>query len=174
MRTSLSRLTAPLAALPLILLSAGCLGTDVAGPVDPQDLTFATSLGVDLDAMTITASGLYWQDELAGEGNPAEYGNVLTLDYSLWLHDGRLVESTTSGDGVPLLVDGIAGNPPETGGWNQLIPGMREGLIGMRIGGRRLLVIPSHLAYGPYGAGPIPRYATVVFRIELLTNSSAD
>jgi len=148
-------------ALPFSLLMGALLlsacGDDPAGPVDPTELRFATGLGVNLDEMTLTASGLYYQDEVVGEGAEVTPGSTVTVDYSGWLHNGQLFDSTV-GDS-PYTVQNI-GNGNVIAGWN-------EGLIGMHVGGRRLLVIPSHLGYGKRGSGPIPPYATLVFRVTV-------
>jgi FKBP-type peptidyl-prolyl cis-trans isomerase len=53
-------------------------------------------------------------------------------------------------------------------GAGRVIPGWEEGVAGMKVGGRRALIIPSALAYGPTGSGPIPADATLVFVVDLL------
>jgi FKBP-type peptidyl-prolyl cis-trans isomerase FkpA len=138
--------------LAALLSTAGCLG-DAAGPVDPTDLTFATALGVNLAEMTLTSSGLYYKDEVVGTGAVAQAGFDASVAYTGWLHTGQQFDSgifTVERIGVANVIEG----------WN-------EGLQGMRVGGRRLLVIPSHLAYGPSGRGVIPPHATLVFRVEI-------
>jgi FKBP-type peptidyl-prolyl cis-trans isomerase len=140
--------------LAVLLSTAGCLG-DAEGPVDPTDLTFATSLGVNLAEMTKTTSGLYYKDEVVGTGTQAQAGFGVSVAYTGWLHNGQQFDS------------GVF--PIQRLGFGEVIAGWDEGIPGMRVGGRRLLVIPSHLAYGPSGAGNgvIPPYATLVFRTEL-------
>lgn len=170
MRHSIMQLPARLCALMLLAALTACDGKDPIGPVSLEDTNFASELGIDLSAMTVTSTGLYIQDELVGEGEPAEYGDVLTVEYTGWLHDGRLFDSSEIEGRSPLIIDGIDGNPTAgNAGWNDLIAGWREGMIGMRPGGKRLLVVPHHLAYGASGADSIPPYANLVFRIELLT-----
>jgi FKBP-type peptidyl-prolyl cis-trans isomerase len=57
---------------------------------------------------------------------------------------------------------------PVTLGAGQVIPGFEQGILGMHAGGRRMVVIPSDLGYGPNGQGPIPGGATLVFIIDLV------
>lgn len=170
MRNSVMQLPARLCALMLLAALTACDGEDPLGPVSLEDTNFASELGIDLSAMTVTSTGLYILDEVVGEGEPAEYGDVLSVEYSGWLHDGRLFDSSELEGRSPLLVAGLEGNTAAgNAGWNDLIAGWREGMIGMRPGGKRLLVVPHHLAYGASGADSIPPYANLVFRIELLT-----
>lgn len=128
--------------------------------MDPAELTFAPELGVDLSTMTRTASGLYVKDEVVGTGEQARARDLVTVHYTGWLHDGR--QFSTSRDGSPPF--------SATLGVGDLIRGWDEGLPGLRVGGHRLLVIPSHLGYGSSGAaGIVPPHATLVFRVELLS-----
>ena len=143
------------ALLPLLVVLAGCLGDDAI--TDPKDLTFAPELGVNLSAMTLTPSGLYYQDQVVGTGAVATLGSSVTVDYTGWLHTGRQFDTSTGRSPLPIQALGSG----------EVIPGWDEGLLGMRVGGKRLLVIPPHLAYGSSSAGIIPPYATLVFRVDL-------
>jgi FKBP-type peptidyl-prolyl cis-trans isomerase len=127
--------------------------TPASGP-----LTFAPQLGVDLNAMTKTPSGLAYKDTKAGTGAIAKAGQTATVHYTGWLPDGTKFDSSRDG-GKPFQFSLGAG---------QVIKGWDEGVAGMHVGGRRLLVIPPSLGYGPGGAGPIPPNATLVFDVELL------
>jgi peptidylprolyl isomerase len=132
--------------------------TGPTGPVDPEDLEFAPALGVDLSQMTKTPEGLYYQDLLDGAGSGAADGDVLLVHYTVWLHDGTKIDSSFD-----------FGQPFEfTLGAGEVIPGWDLGLQGMKQGGKRKLVIPSGLAYGSSGSGPVPRYATLVFDVDLV------
>ncbi len=142
--------------MPFLFLLASCLG-DAPSPVDPEDLTFASELGVNLSAMTLSPTGLYYQDQVVGTGAVATVGSSVTVDYTGWLHSGRQFDSSTGQ--APFAIASL--------GSGRVIAGWDEGLNGMRVGGRRLLVIPSHLAYGASGSGTIPPYATLVFRVDL-------
>lgn len=142
-------------ALGLIPLASGC-GTDPTGAKDPTKLVFAPFLGVNLDEMTKTASGLYYQDLVVGDGETAMAGDSVTVHYTGWLHDGTQFDSSVGGNPVTFDLDG-------------LIAGWREGIPGMKVGGKRKLVVPPALGYGKQGYPPlIPKNATLVFDIELL------
>ena len=123
------------------------------------DAGFAPELGVDLDAMTQTASGLQYQDLTVGDGAIAQAGDSVSVHYTGWLTDGTKFDSSVD-RGDPFKFHLGAG---------QVIPGWDEGVAGMRVGGQRKLVIPPELGYGDRGAGGvIPGGATLVFDVELL------
>lgn len=114
---------------------------------------------VDSAALTKTASGLQYQDVAAGSGAEARDGQVAVVHYTGWLTDGTKFDSSRD-RGEPFSFPIGAG---------QVIPGWDEGVAGMKVGGRRKLVIPSNLGYGDMGAPPvIPPGATLVFDVELL------
>jgi FKBP-type peptidyl-prolyl cis-trans isomerase len=144
----------------LIAMAVGC-GPDDATVIppaqDPADLTYAAELAVDLASMTKSASGLYWQDLYEGGGSVARPGRTVTVEYTMWLHDGVRVRGSDSGP------------PPSFAlGSNEILPAWNEGIEGMREGGRRKLVAPTHLAFGAAGSGAIPPNATLVMTLELL------
>jgi len=129
--------------------------------VDPTALTYAPELGIDFSEMERHPSGLYFRDDVEGEGEEAESGNPVSVHYTGYHPDGRVFDSSREGDQPFSIILGIG----------QVIPGWDEGLQGMREGGRRTLVIPPYLAYGPEGAGGgiIPPNAVLVFDVELVT-----
>jgi FKBP-type peptidyl-prolyl cis-trans isomerase len=137
------------------LAFAAC-GNAVA-PLTNED--FAPELNVDLETMTQTSSGLYYQDITAGSGEVAVVGDVVSVHYEGFLPNGTKFDSSRD-----------LGTPLEfTLGSSRLIAGFNEGIAGMRVGGMRKLVIPPSLAYGEQGVPPtIPENATLVFDIELL------
>jgi len=145
----------------VLLFLGGCLGDSSTGPVNPEDLTYAPVLGVDITRMTRTATGLYLQDEVVGSGAEAVAGATVTVHYSGWFPDGFRFDSSLNPGRTPFTF-GPLGSANVIAGWN-------EGVRGMREGGHRLLVIPYQLAYGPTGTSGIPPYATLVFRIEMLS-----
>ena len=105
-----------------------------------------------------TASGLQYIDLEEGAGAEAVRGREVTVHYTGWLTDGTKFDSSRD-----------RGQPFKFGlGRGQVIRGWDEGVAGMKVGGRRRLVIPSELGYGSRGVGPIPPGATLVFAVELL------
>ena len=114
---------------------------------------------IPADKLTTTDSGLAYYDIVTGKGAEAASGQTVLVHYSGWLEDGTLFDSSvTRGEPFSLTLG--------TGG---VIPGWEEGLVGMKAGGKRQLIIPADLAYGEAGAGnSIPPNATLIFDIELL------
>ena len=122
--------------------------------------TFAPELNVDLSSMTQTPSGLYYEDLEVGTGAEAVGGTDVTVHYTGWLTDGTKFDSSVD-RGTPFVFPLGAG---------RVIAGWDEGVSGMRVGGKRKLVIPAELGYGNNGAGnAIPPGATLVFDVELLS-----
>jgi peptidylprolyl isomerase len=106
-----------------------------------------------------TETGLEIFDVAPGAGNEAVDGATLEIHCRGWLTDGTPVEDTVA-----------SGEPASfTLGAGLVIPGFDEGLLGLRVGGRRRLIVPSDLAYGSHGHPPrIPPYATLIYDVELL------
>ena len=120
---------------------------------------FAADLGVDTTKMTRMPSGLRYQDVTQGQGAEAVAGRAVTVHYTGWLPDGKKFDSSRD-HGQPFTF---------TLGAGQVIAGWDQGVEGMRVGGRRKLVLPPDLGYGAAGAPPdIPPGATLVFDVEVL------
>ena len=130
----------------------GC-GDGLSGPGEIEEVAFAASLGIDLAAMTRTASGLYYEDIETGAGEPAVPGDEVRVAYVGWLVDGSQFDD---GEFSFLL------------GAGQVVAGFDEGVEGMRVGGVRRIIIPPALGYGSQGSGPVPPNAIMIFRISLL------
>ena len=108
--------------------------------------------------MIKTASGLQYEDEVAGSGAEAKSGNTVEVHYTGTLADGKKFDSSLD-RGRPFSFKLGAG---------QVIKGWDEGVAGMKVGGKRKLTIPPSLAYGERGVGSIPPNSTLVFEVELL------
>lgn len=131
--------------------------TAVLASDTPETITYAADLKVDLTAMRRLSSGLYIQDLAPGTGDSLVPGRTAVMRYTGWLPNGTEFDSNVHGEPFTFTV-----------GRGDVIQGWDEGVVGLRPGGKRKLVIPSDLGYGPDGAGPIPPFATLVFDIELL------
>lgn len=106
-----------------------------------------------------TNSGLQYIDNQVGTGAQPEKGNRVTVHYSGTLEDGTPFDSSYSRNQPFSFTIGVG----------QVIAGWDEGVMGMKIGGKRRLIIPSELGYGSRGAGRvIPPNATLIFEVELL------
>lgn len=118
----------------------------------------AAPVEIDEADYVTTESGLRYHDLVVGDGAQAENGKLAVVHYTGWLTDGTKFDSSLD-RGEPFLF-GI--------GAGKVIQGWEEGVLGMRVGGQRQLVIPPALGYGEGGTGTIPANATLVFEIELL------
>ena len=114
--------------------------------------------------MQTTPSGLQYEDTVVGDGATAASGQHVTVHYTGWLYQdgaaGRKFDSSKD-----------RGQPFEFSlGAGMVIRGWDEGVAGMKVGGKRTLVIPPQLGYGARGAGGvIPPNATLKFDVELLS-----
>ena len=148
-----------------VLLLAACGGGSAATgglesalpPSDPAQLFYAPELEVDLTDFERTSSGLYVEDLEIGEGPIARRTSRVWIEYVGWLPDGTLFDGNVGGDLYNLRLGG-----------NEVIRGWNEGIVGMRRGGIRRLVVPPRLGYGSQRRGDIPPGSTLVFYIELV------
>ena len=104
------------------------------------------------------STGLVVQDELVGTGAEARYGDTVSVNYTGRLEDGTVFDTSV----------GKAPFPPFVLGTGYVIPGWDQGLVGMKAGGKRLLIVPPELAYGAQANGPIPANSTLIFEVELV------
>ncbi len=98
------------------------------------------------------------KDTVVGTGDTAEPGDLVTVHYTGRFVDGRVFDSSIArGEPFQFIL-----------GTGQVIAGWDQGIIGMRVGGKRELSIPPELGYGKNDYGPIPGNSTLIFDIELL------
>ncbi|MSR22281.1 MAG: FKBP-type peptidyl-prolyl cis-trans isomerase [Gemmatimonadetes bacterium] len=137
-----------------VALAIAACGDDVTGPQNPEDVTFAAALGINLSAMTKLPSGVYIQTVTEGTGGQLIANNLFVADYKGWFSNGTLFDSGRL-EGFRL---------------SEMIPGFTGGAIGMRTGEVRKIVAPSVLGYGgnpPRDSG-IPPNAVLVFEVTLI------
>lgn len=127
--------------------------TPTSGPLAPPPVT--TTPGVLVD-------GLKCVELNVGSGPAAQLGSVVSVQYTGWLLGGKKFDSSYDRGGQPLsvTVDQV----------QNLIKGFKEGLIGIKAGGTRRLIIPAALAYGAQGQPPvIPPNSTLIFDITAVS-----
>ena len=135
-------------------------GTDSTAPDIPSNPaveTYAATLGVNIAAMTKKSDNLFVQDLVVGTGAEAVAGRTVRVTYSGYLISGSRFDSNVGGSPFSFALGG-----------GQVIAGWDQGVVGMKVGGKRRLVIGSSLGYGRQGSGPIPANATLVFDVEVL------
>jgi peptidylprolyl isomerase len=127
--------------------------------VKPPRVAPEAATRLEDSAFTTTPSGLKYHDFVVGTGAEATSGSLVSVDYTGWLTDGKKFDSSmdrTDPIQFPL-------------GTGRVIKGWDEGIAGMKVGGKRQLVIPYALAYGEKGRPPvIPAKATLIFEVELV------
>jgi FKBP-type peptidyl-prolyl cis-trans isomerase FkpA len=136
----------------LIFVAAGCSGSPSMNPTDkPMPDSGITTLQKT--------------DTKVGTGNEARKGMYVQVHYTGWLYDNN------AADRKGKQFDNSRGKAPFAFrlGDGEVIPGWDEGVVGMKVGGARTLIIPPALGYGPQGAaGQIPPNATLIFDVELV------
>jgi FKBP-type peptidyl-prolyl cis-trans isomerase FkpA len=141
----------------LCLAITGLLSCEPPPEVPIESTTFAAELGVSLAESVKFPSGLYLRNLSLGDGNEVLPGRAVTVRYTGFLANGTKFDSNES--------DGFRFTP----GARQVIAGWEQGVPGMRVGGKRQLIIPPALGYGAGGQGPIPGNAVLVFNITAIS-----
>lgn len=119
---------------------------------------YAPALNVDVSAMQRTPRGAYVRDLVVGTGTTAQAGTTVGVRYQGHLTNGTPFDGNPAP--APLLTFQV--------GAGRMIPGFEEGVTGMKVGGRRQVIIPPELAYGSQPNGPIPANSILVFTLELV------
>ena len=141
-------------ALAVLALVAGCDRKKADAPAEPAAAPASVS----------TVKALEKTDTVVGTGATATAGTHVTVNYTGWLY----VPSAPDKHGEKF--DSSIGREPFTFrlGSGMVIRGWDEGVAGMKVGGKRTIVIPAALGYGADGAGPIPPDSDLIFDVELL------
>lgn len=136
---------------------AACASSGPPAP-GPEEVTYAPETQVDLSRMERTSSGLYIEELSEGVGKYAVRGDRVRIHFIGWLPDGTLVDSSLQGDPYAFEL-----------GSDEVIRGWNQGIVGMKVGGRRRLVIRPGLGYGSRGRAPqVPPDAVLIFEIQLI------
>lgn len=127
-------------------------------------LVIASAACGDSPSAPVNLARFSQTDLIVGTGAEAVSGSTLRVNYAGWLYNAAKPDSKggqfdASPAGQPLTF---------TLGVGQVIAGWDQGLIGMKVGGQRRLVLPPSLGYGGSRQGPIPANATLVFDVELI------
>jgi FKBP-type peptidyl-prolyl cis-trans isomerase len=145
-----------------VSLAAAC-GDSATGPaaaVPIEQTTFASSLGVDLAQSTKLPSGMYYRDITVGTGATVVTGNTVGVYYVGSFANGQTFDALAA-PATPYLVQPLGGG--------KVIEGWDLGLPGMKVGGRRQLIIPPDLAYGSYDYRGIPGNSVLVFTVDAVS-----
>lgn len=154
----MTRLFRALLIVPFLVVGACTSDAEIFVP-SITSTNFAPALGVDIANSVGTSTGLYYLDISVGGGAevPSAAGTRVTIQYTGWLRNGLEFDTGTFSFTTGTVGPGSA------------IPGMDEGVRGMRVGGVRQLIIPPALAYGPDGTTGIPGQSILVFSVTLLS-----
>lgn len=124
-----------------------------------QSISSPQNMDQDNGAINESSIGLKIEDVIVGGGNQAVAGRVVAVNYTGKLVDGTIFDSSyPRGEALSFTL-----------GIGKVISGWDTGLVGMKVGGKRILTIPPELAYGAAGYPPvIPPNATLIFEVELV------
>lgn len=166
-------ITATAVAVTLALVIAGAFlffGPNILRPFQPAEPVSTDQEMASTTSDTMTASlpqdshqplptTLTAKDEVVGQGEAAKAGDIVTVNYVGSLPDGTVFDASAK-HGQPFQFQLGAG---------QVIKGWDQGVAGMKVGGKRQLIIPPDMAYGAQGIpGAIPGNATLIFEVELV------
>lgn len=126
---------------------------------DLSAITYAPALGVEVAAMSRTPRGVLYRDLAPGTGEPVGAGKLVAIHYAGSLTNGTQFDANDASD------------PPYEFrlGAGEVVPGFDEAVTGMKVGGKRQVVIPPALGYGAQANGPIPANSVLVFTIDLVS-----
>jgi peptidylprolyl isomerase len=133
-------------------------GQTAKPPTTGTSPTAGATKELKLTNPTTTPSGLKYEDTVVGTGASPKNGQRVTVNYTGTFTDGKLFDTSIGKQPITFIL-----------GQGQVIAGWDEGLLTMKVGGKRILFIPSALAYGTRGRAPvIPPNTDLLFEVELL------
>ncbi len=123
-----------------------------------RDMTSQSTNMANQQAPENQVTELQIEDLQVGTGETVESGDSVVMHYTGTLTDGTKFDSSLDRNEPFETVIGVG----------QVIEGWDKGVVGMKVGGKRKLVIPPEMAYGDRTMGPIPANSTLIFEVELL------
>lgn len=150
-----------LAALTLCAAFVACsepLPRPMERPSHLDTISFAPELGIDRDQLDRVVTKLYATDVVEGRGALLQKGDRLVAHIEGWLPSGeKIIDSRAAGEPIEFSY-----------GLGDLVRGLDLGMEGMRVGGKRRVIVPPAMAYGVAGTDRVPPYATIIFEVEIL------
>jgi FKBP-type peptidyl-prolyl cis-trans isomerase len=151
-----TRVLLVVASVVVVILIVGAIFVLKGGAVK-MNSTGSTNSPSPSESASTGAGKLVVTDQVIGTGAEAKADSTVSAKYTGKLDDGTVFDSTDKHGGDPIEF-------PLSG----VIKGWQQGIPGMKVGGKRTLVIPPELGYGSQGTGGIPPNATLTFEIELM------
>jgi len=154
-----TKLLIAISVLCVVLLSSGC-GKKEETTTAPESTTPAVPVPSTASAPAALPAGLKITDIKVGTGAEAVANSKVKIEYTGKLDNGHVFDATSRHNNEPLEF---------TVGVQQVIPGMDQGVLGMKVGGTRDITIPPDLGYGEDDMGEIPPNSTLHFKIKLVS-----
>jgi FKBP-type peptidyl-prolyl cis-trans isomerase len=143
----------------VVLAMVGCTSSEPADrPSNPATDSYAASLGINMSQFTKLSDDILYRDLSVGTGTVAAPGMTIRVTYTGWLPNGNEFESNEGESPFQFTL-----------GTGLVVQGWDQGIVGMRAGGKRRLLIGSGAGYGRTGKGDIPPNTTMIFDITLLS-----
>lgn len=125
--------------------------------LDPEMVDYHPDLQIAVSEMKLHPSGVLWDDDPVGTGDSLNVDMTAVVHYAGWFPDGTMFDTSRQGSPFSFRV-----------GAGEVIDAWDIGVIGMRVGGKRKLIVPPAMGYGSEGFSIIPPNAILVFEIELV------
>ena len=131
----------------------------LANTSSPAEASSASHTTAPAPTTATAQKSLSITNNVVGTGALAQRGDQVAILYKGMFQDGTVFDSSQAHKNKPLYF---------VVGGGRIIPGMDEGVIGMKVGGTRTIVIPPSLGYGSHAVGPIPANSTLIFEVKLV------